>query len=403
MTNHYIEINERKNIIKRILFTCFILIIFIFGNHIQILHTPAEMKIDKIYKMTASNMGGNFDIINIFSLGLGPWLTSMIFISLYYYKFPKKIMKLTQFQRSIREKSLTLLIAILQSYFLVEHAFEVQKHQNINSWTAMLVLVSGSMMLMWIADINTIHGIAGAMPIVFISLVKSFIKQSELLYQFDIKILVIAGICIFIAFVTLLIMELAEYRIHYLDIMTVSKPYQTPYISWKMNSSGSLAIMITIALFISLKYVVDLIRFLFLKNAKIDETILGFTSPVGISIFIAMLFFLTYWLSTFMINPKNKAEMFQKSGNYFDGIEPGKETERFIKQKTRRVSFFGASVVTIIIGLPLFATLLYPKISIEIFFAIQILMVVYIALNMVEYVKTLLYFDKYEGFLKKYW
>lgn len=403
MSSHYIEMNEWKTVRRRLLFTCLLLIIYVIGTHIPLLSTPNELNIDSTYKMTIANMGGNLDSINIFSLGLGPWLTAMIITMLYYYKFPEKMVKLTQYERSIREKILTLIIAIIQSYFLVRQAYILNPEQPYSQWIAMLVLISGSMLLMWMADINTIRGIAGAMPIVFISIIRSFLSQSSVLFSVGPIIVMFAFIFVLIAFIVLLVLELSEYHIKYEDIMTVSTPYQKPYIAWKLNPSGSLSIMITIALFISLKYFVDLMLHALTLGDYVDTSFISFTNPLGITLFVSMLFVFNFWLSVFMLNPKNKAEMFQKSGNYFIGIQPGKATERFLKDKARKVSFVGAFIVTLIIGIPLFTTLLYPKSSVEIILSIQIIMVVYIALNMVESVKTLLYFDRYEGFLKRYW
>lgn len=403
MSDHYIELNEKRNVLRRLLFTCFILTIFIFGNHIVLLNLSKVDDIDKIFKMTAANIGGSFDIINIFSLGLGPWLTALIFTSLYYYKFPKSLMRITQFERGLRERLLTLILAIIQSFFLVRQAFIQNPNQIYDQWVVVLILVAGSMMLIWLADLNTVHGIAGAMPIVFISIIKSVIKQSPMLLNISSWILLIALICVMLAVIVLLVLELGEYRMVYKDIMMVSEPYQKPYVAWKINPSGSLSIMITISLFVSLKYILDFLMHLIGIDYSINAKLISFTSPIGIFIFIAMLFVFNYWLSIFILNPKNRAEMFEKSGNFFPYIHPGKDTEHFIYTKARRVSFVGAFVVTFIIGAPLFLILLYPKVSVEIYLAIQIIMIVYITLNMKETVKTLLYFDKYDGFLKKYW
>ncbi len=403
MTNDYIEVSERKVVLRRLLFTCFILAIFIFGNRVVLLDSPGIDTMDELFKMNAANFGASYDIINVFSLGLGPWLTAMIFTSLYYYKFPKKIMKMTRFERSIREKMLALLLSIIQAIFLVRQAYAEQPDQNYDQWLVILILVTGSMMLIWFADLNAIYGIAGAMPIVFISIIKSFIRQSSTLVEMPWVVLLVAFISILIAIVILLILELSEYRLQYEDIMTVSEPYQKPFVAWKLNPSGSLSIMIAISLFLVLRYVLDFIVKVLNGQSDVSSIIFSFTNPIGIFTFIIMLFLFNYWLSIFMLNPKMKAEMFEKSGNYFHYIRPGKDTEKFIMQKARIISLVGASVVTLIIGVPLFMTLLYPKVSVEIYLAIQVIMIVYIGLNMNETVRTMLYFDKYEGFFKKYW
>mgnify|MGYP002721585900 FL=1 len=69
----------------------------------------------------------------------------------------------------------------------------------------------------------------------------------------------------------------------------------------------------------------------------------------------------------------------------------------------RRVCWFGSGLVTLIIAIPLYSTLLIPELAPQIYFAIQLIVLVYIGINIVETLRTYLYFDKYKPFLNKYW
>ncbi len=42
----------------------------------------------------------------------------------------------------------------------------------------LLILVAGTMLLVWLADQNTVYGIAGPTPIVLVSIIKSMFKIS---------------------------------------------------------------------------------------------------------------------------------------------------------------------------------------------------------------------------------
>ena len=82
-----IKKHEYKILYKRILFTCFILIVYIFGSNISIVGSEGiyDNK-DTFFKLAVSNVGGDLHTLNVFSLGLGPWLTSLVIIMLLNYR-----------------------------------------------------------------------------------------------------------------------------------------------------------------------------------------------------------------------------------------------------------------------------------------------------------------------------
>lgn len=108
-------------------------------------------------------------------------------------------------------------------------------------------------------------------------------------------------------------------------------------------------------------------------------------------------------MSRLLINTKQKTKDFLKSGNYFVGVYPDTETEAFLNSKARRICWTGSIIVGLIIGIPLYCTLFVPQLSQQIYFAIQLIIMVYISINIAETLRTYLYFDKYQQFLTKYW
>mgnify|MGYP002720831656 FL=1 len=119
--------------------------------------------------------------------------------------------------------------------------------------------------------------------------------------------------------------------------------------------------------------------------------------------YIVLQIVLSYLLSRFLINTKKKADEFLKNGNYFDPIRPGRETERYLNSKARRVCWTGAILVALILAVPLYSTLLVPNLSTEIYFSMQLIILVYISINIGETIRTYLYFDRYKQILNKYW
>ncbi|MCE4957550.1 accessory Sec system protein translocase subunit SecY2 [Macrococcus caseolyticus] len=391
------------NLYRNTLFTCIILFIYIVGSNIPLIPMDSLNKADHFYQIAAANMGGDVTFINLFSLGLGPWLTAMLFISLYYYKQSNSSIKRTKRERQRIEKVLMLIISIFQAFMI---AFTLLPHDDRaigKIVLIMLVLVAGSFMLVWLADQNALYGLAGPMPIVAISVVKSIFRQGLIKAHFGTFVITIIALITLVIVISIIFMELSVLRLPYIDMLSVTKHYVTPEVTWKLNPSSSLSIMLSVSLFLLLKHVYDFVVHFLHIGILSRFDLFTFAHIYGIVTFMLLLFWLSYNLSMLMLNPERKANEFKRNGNYFAHIEPGKQTAQFLKKKARHVSFIGAIFVVLCIGIPLILTLLLPDLYKEIYLAIQVIILIFIGFNIKETINTYLYFDQYKVFLKKYW
>lgn len=394
---------EYKILHKRILFTLFILLIYIFGSHISIVSSDKmNAQENSFYKLAVSNMGGDLHTLNIFSLGLGPWLTAMIFLMLLRYRNFEKAMRQTRKEKHYQEKLLTLALCIIQGYFMIHQSVVKDHIKEANVFLLLLVVVTGAMLLVWMADQNVRYGIAGPMPIVLLSIVRSIFNQRLPEPHVQTFILVTIIVLVILALFVLLLIELVEYRLNYRDIMHITDTRTPSYLAWKLNPAGSISIMISLSVFILLNSVINLIIG-FVTGKTVHIAFSSFNNAIGITVYILMQIILGYWMSRLLINTKQKTKDFLKSGNYFVGVYPGTETEAFLNSKARRICWTGSIIVGLIIGIPLYCTLFVPQLSQQIYFAIQLIIMVYISINIAETLRTYLYFDKYQQFLTKYW
>ena len=72
---------------------------------------------------------------------------------------------------------------------------------------------------------------------------------------------------------------------------------------------------------------------------------------------LILIFAFSFFYSNLTINPEQLAEDFQKSGSYIPGIRPGNETFRYVRRVLNRVTFIGASALTLIAAFPVVLTL----------------------------------------------
>ncbi len=400
---HIFNKYEYKILYKRILFTLFILLIYILGSKVAIVGEHAMRHHDSsFYKLAVSNMGGDIHRLNVFSLGLGPWLTAMIIISLMSYKNVEKAMRQTRAEKHFKEKFLTLGLSVIQGYFMLTQFVREEQLQKSNELLLLLILITGAMLMMWLADQNVRYGIAGPMPIVMTSIIRSMFTQNLSPVSLSTVMLVVILVLMGLAMFTLLLIELIEYRTHYRDIIDISRADELTYLAWKINPGGSISIMISLSVFVLFNSAINLIVNMATGEAS-DIKWFSFNHFIGISIYLFIQIVLGYLLSRLIINTKQNTKDFLKNGNYFVGIKPGSETGDYLNQMARRLCWFGTLIVAVIIGVPLYSSLLIPHLSQQIYFAVQLIILVYIAMNITETLRTYLYFDKYGQFLNKYW
>ncbi|KIX90251.1 preprotein translocase subunit SecY [Staphylococcus microti] len=401
--NRILRQYEYKVLYKRCAFTFLILFIYILGSRITIVDPSHMIVKDKsFYQLAVSNVGGDIQTLNLFSLGLGPWLTALIFLMLVRYRDVEKSAQLTRREKHYQEKLLALMLSVVQGYFVIYQYVSVQQREHTNIWLMLLILVAGTMLLIWLADQNVRYGIAGAMPIVLMSIIRSIFHQQLPDVAIDGWLLTLIVVLIGVTLVILLFMEFVEYRLHYRDIMQVDQSRAQTFVAWKINPAGSISIMISLSVFILLNSLLNMI-FNFLPDLSVDLDVLQLSHPVGVTVYILLQVTLGYALSRLLIHTKQTSKTFLKSGNYFEKIQPGPETNRYLNHKARLVCWTGAGIVGVIIGVPMYLSLLVPQLSQQIYFAIQLMIVMYISINIAETVRTYLYFDKYQQFLTKYW
>ncbi|KIX91600.1 preprotein translocase subunit SecY [Staphylococcus microti] len=394
---------EYKIIYKRLAFTFIILFIYILGSRIPILSNSKGLTdTHDFYQLAVSNVGGDILTLNIFSLGLGPWLTAMIVLMFLRYRNLEKMMQMTRREKHYQEKLLALAFSLVQGFFVVSQHVDIEKTKSSTIALLLLILIAGTMLLIWLADQNVRYGIAGAMPIVLLSIIRSTVRQHATNIDIDYIALICMIVLIVLVMLILLCLELVEYRIPYRDIMHVEGDQTHSFVAWKLNPAGSISIMISLSVFILFNSLLNLIlHFAIDRNKQLHILELG--HPVGVTFYIMLQVVLGYALSRLLINTKQKSKDFLKASHYFDGVAPGDETARYLNHKARIICWTGSLIVGVIIGVPLYLSLLIPHLSQQIYFVIQLMIMMYISINISETIRTYLYFDKYKPFLTKYW
>lgn len=401
-----VAIFRNKDIRDRILFTLGIILIFRIGASISVPGvTISNEAMDTNNVLALMNLmgGGALQNFSLFALGVSPYITSSIIIQLLSMDVLPVFTELSKQGQTGRKKIematryLTLVLGAVQAYGII---VTMQNSESItlndtSIWGYIKIcifLIAGSMLVMWMADQITTKGIGnGVSMIIFIGIIASLPNQiySALSYFFGSELqtgdeaLIIRGaikvliyiiaylvIVLFVAFVEKSIRKIPVQHSNKGGALN-AKVNNTSFLPIKINSAGVIPVIFASSLMMAPAVIVGFC--VSETNATIDNILKVFTNsaltempwfndqvwymPWGLIIYIVLTFAFSFFYSNLTINPERLAEDFQKSGSYIPGIRPGNETERYIQKVLNRVTFIGATALTLIAALPVVLTL----------------------------------------------
>ena len=391
------QILRNKEIMGRIMFT--ILILFVFRIGAQITVPGVQITGDLQGYLTSNNAlalmnilgGGTIQTFSIFALGVSPYITAQIIVSLLATDVLPALTELKrqgQYGRKKMEMAtryLTLMLGAVQAYGIIQTlrsadasyiTFNVGQYEWLTYIYVIVVMMAGSMLVMWLGDQISVKGIGnGISMIIFAGIVCSLPTQimtafnqwigtslgtgKELTGVFQFLLYILAYLLI-ISFVTFI--ELAKRKI---PVQHSGKGGQTQsmakasFLPIKVNSAGVIPVIFASSIMMAPSVIVAFVApehtndsWLGIFNSSVLFDMNGFKMPWGLLIYIVLIIAFCFFYANIQINPQELAENFQKNGSYIPGIRPGNETERYVKKVLNRVTCIGAIALAFIAALP---------------------------------------------------
>ena len=357
--------------VKKGLATLFFIFIFIAGSRVTL--PFVDMNNREFLGGTAAYLafstamtGGNLRSLSLFSVGLSPWMSSMILWQM--LSFSKKL-NLTSGAIEIqnrRQMYLTLFIALIQALAI---SLNLPIQSNVPKMLVIVLntclLLAGAFFLVWLSDINATVGIGGSMIILLIGMILNIPQDLiETFRTVPVPLFVLIGLIIMGIVFTYLVALLyrARYRIavHKIGLHNRFKRYS--YFEIMLNPAGGLPFMYVMT-FLSLPtYVLLLLQTIFPGNLLFTEIssqyIMG--KPLWIYMYMIILFIFIAFAFVNMSGEQISDRM-KKSGEYIYGVYPGEETSRFINRLVLRFSFIGAVFNVVMAGGPMLFVLVDEK------------------------------------------
>ena len=361
----------KQVIIKKFLWTLFFLFIYVLGTKLTLPFIDMSKAAAMDGTSTTLNyatalMGGNLRSMSLFSVGLSPWMSSMLIWQMFAVSKRLGLSKLPLEVQERRRMLLTLVIALIQSVALVLN-LPLQEAGGVDMTTIMvldtLVLMAGTYFLIWLTDLNAAMGLGGSIMIVMASMI-AYIPQDiwNSIQELKISSLWLVLMLVFsLVFLYLAVtVERSKYRIPVNKINIHNRFKKYSYLDIRLNPAGGMPIMYAMTLVSIPQYFLLIIHFIQPNNQLIDQWIeaLSMGSPAWFILYLLTIFILALAFAFINISGDQIAERMQKSGEYIENVYPGGATRRYINGLVTYFALVGAFYLILISGLPMMVVLL---------------------------------------------
>ncbi|MFV0274677.1 MAG: preprotein translocase subunit SecY [Bacilli bacterium] len=357
-------IPSNKDVLKRVLFTIAILLLFYIGTFISV---PGAQSIstDLGYLEFINIMGGGaFKNFSIFALGVSPYITVSIITGLLQMDIVPYFSELKNQGDSGRRKLnqinryLAILVAFIQGYIFSLAFLGNASVMDIISTS--LILTAGTAFLLWIGDRISSNGVGNGisqiimagivftLPSMFASAYDSLVDSADgFLGYLSFGLFILLYILIIVG---VIYVQLAERRIPMQYSNRGAGINNNTFLPFKLNSAGVMPVI-----FSSMVFTIPTFILAVVKNESVTLFInkyLTSTSIVGTVIFVLLIFLFCYVYTFMNIRPSEVSKNLKSSGAYIPGIRPGKETTEYLTSILTKLTFIGSIFLIIIALLP---------------------------------------------------
>ncbi len=400
---------------KKLLFTAFIIALYRLGCFIP---SPGVTVQDNF-----GDQGGVLDFINlfaggglqnmaIFALGIMPYITASIIMQLLTMvstrlealmkEGPAGQKKMNQYTRYF-----TAGLALIESFgfvflFRSQGAFDkVGGLTFLNGFLVVMTLTVGAVMVMWLGELITQHGIGNGISLmIFASIVSRLpsglykLFTEEPVYTWVAMAVISVAVVVFVIFVT---QGQRRIPVQYAKRVVGRKVYggQSTYLPLKVNMAGVIPVIFASSV---LMLPVTMARITPWGWTQSLARIFGPSSWWYILAEVALIVLFTYFYTAVQFNPIDQADNLKKYGGFVPGIRPGRPTAAYLDRVLTRITLPGALFLAFIVLLP---TVLIKYLGIDFYFGgTSILIVIGVALDTMQQMESQLLMRHYEGFLK---
>lgn len=359
-------------LLRKIGWTLLIVMVYLIGRFLPV--PTAAVNNELLQNFVNSNLlnnlatvtGARISSLTLFSLGLSPWMTTMIIWR--FFTVFNLLKNQTQVQLYRSRMFLSLIIAAIQAFGLlassnlIEMEFLGMSGDGIAMAVTMLILIAGSVVLTWLGNMNTARGLGGMTIIILVNMILAFIENGAgFISEIDGFSWGLVGqlVLFVVAYSSLVLLTVTLYRGEYripIKRVGINTSYnQKSYLPIRVTPAGAMPFMYGMTLMMLPAYILNGLKYFYPDNESLKEIAasLSLTQLPGALFYISLLYVLAIGFAYYNYDSYDIAKNMRNSGDYIEGIQPGQPTKNYIQRKVNSLAQFGALTVILIGGLPL--------------------------------------------------
>ena len=384
------RIFSNPDVIKRLAFTFFILLVFKLGTYIPVplidtVSIATILEGNDFLTILNTFSGGGLQSFSILALGISPYITSSIVVQMIGMIVPKfkewqeqgdtgkqKLNRVTRYVTMVVAfiQALALLLSLSQNptNILTNTMLGVKSPLLVYLYMS-LVITAGSAFTMWLADLITkngigngssmiiVAGIVSSIPNMFVTLNAAYTGpnySNANLFNYIIVILLYVLMIVFVVF-----FEACKRRIpvQYAN----RKSNENSDIPVKLNSAGVIPVIFasTIA-----SIPLTIVGMLGLTTSTSEgaywiDQIFTSSKPIGMILYIFMIFFFSYFYSFMTVDPEKIGDNLSKNNAFVPGYKPGEDTKRYVSRVLFRITTIGALGLALLALVPIITGIIF--------------------------------------------
>ena len=441
---------------KRVLFTLALLGVYRIGAFVPI----PGIDLDALQKWFASNQGGvfglvdvftggNFSNLTIFALGIMPYISASIILQLLAVVWPY-LERLQKEGEAGRQKITqwtrygTVLLSIIQAAGICIWVTKIDSsgdpivpNAGAAFWVLTIItLTTGTAFIMWLGEQISERGIGNGISLIIFAgiiarlpggtraMVQELLRGERSIIVAVLLLLVMVAVVAAVVFI-----ERAQRRIpiQYASRVRGRKMMRgtATFLPLKVNTGGVIPVIFASSLLaLPLTLVTGLYQrfptpFLGMLNRQ-----LNYNMPLWDLLYVVLIVLFCFFYTSIIFNPMDTADNMKRVGGFIPGVRPGKQTSNYIDTVLTRLTFAGAIYLSAISMLPIFLISGLPLHLIEpaavgeffekvlpgfvlngmnvkfYFGGTSLLIVVGVAMDTVQQIESQLVMRHYDGFLK---
>ena len=361
--------------------------------------------------------GGAFSNASVLALGVMPYITASIVIQLmgmvvpYFQKMQKEgesgRRKLNQWTRF-----LTIAVLMLQGPTYVANLYRQVPESFVYGNTfqfvafATLVLIAGTMFIMWLGEKITDRGIGNGVSLIIMVGIVARLPHA-LIAEFNTRfteatggmiMLIVELVLLFLVFMATIALVQAVRRIpvQYAKRIVGNKQYGgvRQYIPLKINAANVMPIIFAQALMF--------VPMLFVKVAPNFAAAFAYQGFWYNFTFAVLVIAFTYFYTAIVVNPAMMAEDMKRNGGFIPGVKPGKKTVEYIDTIMTRITLPGSIFLALVAIMPALA-MKFLNINQEFAYfygGTSLLIMVGVILDTLKQIESQLLMRRYDGLMK---